>query len=66
MSGDHRPPGGVGNMLPKTVTDDVRKSDQRCIEAVVSFRADESALGIQEALELGLSVMEAPGARPPV
>ena len=66
MPGDHRPPGGVGNMLPKTVTDDVRKSDQRCIEAVVSFRADESALDIQESLELGLGMMKASGARPPV
>ena len=66
MPGDHRPPGGVGNMLPKTVTDDVRKSDQRCIEAVVSFRADESALDIQESLELGLGMMKPSGARPPV
>ena len=57
MSGDHRPPGGVGHMLPKTVTDDVRKSDQRRIEAVVSFQADESPLDIQESFELGLRVM---------
>ncbi len=65
MPGEHGPRGvAAGEAAP--VADDVGQDDVGRGEAVVLDRAGIAADGVQEAVDLALRVVEAPGARPAV
>ena len=65
FAGDHAPPGRLLHVVAEAAHD-VGHQHQGRVVAVVALGAYEAAGRVEEALELALGVVEAPGARPAV